>query len=83
MRGPVNAVAGAVTNEEFTKVLGHVLGRPTILPVPTFALRLAFGEVADAVMLASTRVEPARLNEAGFDFKHTDIEGALRSVLGK
>ena len=84
MRGPVNAVApNAVTNEEFTKALGRVLGRPTILPVPTFALRIAFGEVADAVMLASTRVEPARLKEAGFDFKHADIEGALRSVLGK
>ena len=84
LRGPVNAVApGAVTNEEFTKALGHVLGRPTFLPVPTFALRLAFGEVADAVMLASTRVEPARLKEAGFDFRSTDIEGALRSVLKK
>jgi uncharacterized protein (TIGR01777 family) len=84
LRGPVNAVApAAVTNEEFTKALGRVLGRPTILPVPTFALRLAFGEVADAVMLSSTRVEPARLKEAGFDFKHTEIEGALRSVLGK
>ena len=84
LRGPVNAVApGAVTNEELTKALGHVLGRPTILPVPTFALRLAFGEVADAVMLSSTRVEPARLKEAGFDFKDTDIEGALRHVLKK
>jgi len=84
LRGPVNAVApGAVTNEQFTKALGHVLGRPTLLPVPTFALRLAFGEVADAVMLASTRVEPARLREAGFDFKHTDIDAALSSVLGK
>jgi uncharacterized protein (TIGR01777 family) len=84
LRGPVNAVApGAVTNEEFTKALGGVLGRPTFLPVPVFALRLAFGEVADAVMLSSTRVEPTRLEEAGFDFKHTDIEGALRSVLKK
>src|ERR687889_207737 len=82
LRGPVNAVApGAVTNEEFTKALGGVLGRPTFLPVPVFALRLAFGEVADAVMLASTRVEPARLKEAGLGFQHTDIEGALRSVL--
>jgi uncharacterized protein (TIGR01777 family) len=84
LRGPVNAVApGAVTNEEFTKALGHVLGRPTILPVPVFALRLAFGEVADAVMLSSTRVEPARLKEAGFDFKDSEIEGALRHVLQK
>jgi uncharacterized protein (TIGR01777 family) len=84
LRGPVNAVApGAVTNEEFTKALGHVLGRPTLLPVPAFAARLAFGEVADAVLLASTRVEPARLKEAGFEFSHPEIEGALRSVLGK
>jgi hypothetical protein len=84
LRGPVNAVApGAVTNEEFTKALGHVLGRPTILPIPVFALRLAFGEVADAVMLSSTRVEPARLKEAGFDFKDSEIEGALRHVLNK
>src|ERR1051325_5360164 len=84
LRGPVNAVAPtAVTNEEFTKALGRVLGRPTILPVPTFMLRLAFGEVADAVMLSSTRVEPARLMEAGFDFKDSEIEGALRRVLKK
>jgi uncharacterized protein (TIGR01777 family) len=84
LRGPINAVApGAVTNEEFTKALGHVLGRPTILPVPVFALRLAFGEVADAVMLSSTRVEPARLKESGFDFKDPEIEGALRHVLKK
>src|ERR1043165_5421997 len=84
LRGPVNAVApGVVTNEEFTKALGHVLGRPTFLPVPVFALRMAFGEVADAVMLASTRVEPARLKEAGFEFKDAEIEGALRRVLKK
>lgn len=84
LRGPVNAVApGAVTNEEFTKTLGHVLGRPTLLPVPAFAARLAFGEVADAVLLASTRAEPSRLKEAGYEFSHPEIEGALRSVLGK
>ena len=84
LRGPVNAVApGAVTNEEFTKTLGRVLGRPTIFAVPAFAARLAFGEVADELLLASARVEPARLKEAGFDFKHAEVEGALRSVLGK
>jgi uncharacterized protein (TIGR01777 family) len=84
LRGPVNAVApGAVTNAEFTRALGRVLGRPTVLPVPAFALRLAFGEVADAVMLSSTRAEPARLGGAGFVFKHPEIEGALRSVLGR
>ena len=84
LRGPVNAVApGAVTNEEFTKALGHVLGRPTIFAVPAFAARLAFGEVADELLLASARVEPARLKEAGFEFKDSNVEGALRSVLGK
>jgi uncharacterized protein (TIGR01777 family) len=84
LRGAVNAVApGAVTNEEFTKALGHALGRPTIFAVPAFAARLAFGEVADALLLASTRVEPARLKAAGYQFKHPEIEGALRSALGK
>jgi hypothetical protein len=82
LRGPVNAVAPQqVTNAEFTKALGRVLGRPTIFAVPAFAARLAFGEVADALLLASTRVEPARLKEIGYKFKHPEIEGALRSVL--
>lgn len=84
LRGPVNAVApNPVTNEAFTKALGSALGRPTIFPVPAFAARLAFGEMADALLLSSARVEPARLNEAGHQFKHPELEGALRSVLGK
>jgi uncharacterized protein (TIGR01777 family) len=84
LRGPVNAVAPQqLTNEEFTKALGHVLGRPTIFAVPAFAARLAFGEVADALLMASTRVEPARLQEAGYQFKYPEIEGALCSALGK
>src|SRR5829696_3547728 len=84
LRGPVNTVAPQqVTNEEFTKALGRVLGRPTFFAMPAFAARLAFGETADALLLASTRVEPARLKEAGYEFKHPEIEGALRSVLKK
>ena len=60
--GPVNAVAPqAVTNREFTKTLGAVLNRPTVLPAPAFALRIALGEMADALLLASTRVDPAVL----------------------
>jgi hypothetical protein len=83
LRGPVNAVAPRpVTNEEFTKTLGGVLGRPTILPVPAFALRLAVGEMAD-VLLGGQRVEPARLKESGYQFKHPELEGALRAALGK
>jgi uncharacterized protein len=84
LRGPVNAVAPQpVTNEEFTKTLRNVLGRPTIFPVPAFAARLAFGEMADALLLSSARVEPARLKEVGHEFERPELEGALRHVLGK
>jgi uncharacterized protein (TIGR01777 family) len=84
LRGPVNAVApNAVTNEEFTKAVGRALGRPTFLSMPAFAARLAFGEMADALLLSGSRVEPARLTEAGYEFKHPEIEGALRHVLKK
>src|SRR6185503_7841354 len=62
LRGPVNVVAPRpVTNAEFTRTLGRVLGRPTLFPMPAFAARLAFGEMADELLLSSTRVEPARL----------------------
>ncbi len=82
LRGPVNAVAPQpVTNREFTKAMGSALSRPTIFPVPAFALRLLFGEMADATLLSSQRAEPARLKESGFVFKHPEIKGALRHVL--
>jgi uncharacterized protein (TIGR01777 family) len=82
LSGAVNVVApGAVTNAEFTKTLGRVLSRPTFLPAPAFGLRLAFGEMADALLLASTRVEPARLRAAGYTFKYPQLEGALRCAL--
>ena len=82
--GPVNAVAPqAVTNREFTKTLGAVLRRPTCLPAPAFALRLAVGEMADALLLASTRVDPAVLRTAGFKFAFPDLEDALRHVLAR
>ena len=84
LHGPVNTVAPqAVTNHEFTKTLGHVLSRPTLFPAPAFALRLAFGEMADALLLSSTRVEPRRLKEAGYVFQYPELEGALRHVLKK
>ena len=82
VRGPVNTVApNPVTNAEFTKTLGEVLSRPTLFPVPKFALRLAFGEMADAALLASQRVEPARLKESGYVFKYPDLRGALQHAL--
>ncbi len=84
LRGPVNAVAPhPVTNREFTKTLGRVLGRPTPFPMPAFAARLAFGEMADALLLASARVEPAKLLATGYRFRHPELEGALRHLLGK
>jgi len=84
VRGAVNAVAPTpVTNRIFTRVLGRVLHRPTLLPVPAAAARLALGEMADEMLLASTRVDPARLRETGFVFRHPDLEVALRHTLGR
>lgn len=84
LAGPVNAVApAAVTNREFTKILGKVLRRPTVFPVPAFVARLAFGQMGEDLLLASTRVEPRRLVEAGYEFRHRDLESALRELLGK
>ena len=84
LRGPVNAVAPLpVTNAEFTKTLGRVLRRPTVLPMPAFALRLAFGEMADVLLLASTRVEPKRLLASRYPFRHTELEGALQDLLAR
>ena len=84
LTGPVNMVApNPTTNAEFTKTLGRVLRRPTILPLPAFGARLAFGEMADALLLASSRVHPARLRDGGFAFGYPRLEDALRHVLGR
>jgi uncharacterized protein (TIGR01777 family) len=80
--GPVNATAPQpVTNREFTKTLGAVLRRPTIFPMPAFAARLVFGEMADDLFLGSARVEPAVLSAAGFQFADPELEPALRNLL--
>ncbi|MBI3784218.1 MAG: TIGR01777 family protein [Deltaproteobacteria bacterium] len=84
LTGPLNVVAPQpVTNAELTSVLGKVLRRPTLIPVPAAAARLAFGEMADKMLLASARVEPTRLRAAGFSFWHEDVESALRHTLGR
>jgi uncharacterized protein len=84
VEGPVNLAAPRpVTNYEFTKTLGRVLRRPTIAPMPAFAARLAFGEMADALLLSSTRVTPQRLEAAGYQFRQPELEGALRHLLSK
>jgi uncharacterized protein (TIGR01777 family) len=83
LRGPLNIVSpNPVTNEVFTKTLGHVLSRPTALAMPAFAVRLAFGEMADEMLLTSQRVLPKKLNDAGYAFQQPELEGALRKHLG-
>jgi uncharacterized protein (TIGR01777 family) len=83
LQGPVNVVApSAVTNREFTTTLGKVLRRPTWLPLPAFAVRLMFGEMGDALLLASTRVTPARLMASGYTFQYPELEKALQHLLG-
>lgn len=82
LSGPLNVVApGAVRNEKFTRVLARVLHRPAIFPAPAFALRLALGEMADALLLISQRVEPHQLRAAGYAFCHAELEPALRAIL--
>jgi len=84
LRGPVNAVAPQpVTNREFAEALGAVLSRPVLLRVPAFVLRLALGEMADALLLSGCRAVPRRLQESGYRFRHPEISGALRHLLGK
>jgi uncharacterized protein (TIGR01777 family) len=84
LAGPVNTAAPEpVTNAAFTKTLGRVLRRPTVAPAPAFALRLAFGEMADATLLSSARVRPDKLLASGYRFRFPTLEGALRHVLGK
>lgn len=83
-QGPANAVAPyPVTNKEFTKTLGRVLFRPTCFPIPASTARMVFGEMAEDLLLASTRVKPAKLELAGFKFQYPELKGALKHVLGK
>jgi uncharacterized protein (TIGR01777 family) len=82
--GPINFVApNAVRNAEFTKSLGHVLSKPTLFPVPAFGVRLAFGEMGDALLLSSQRVEPRVLRERGFVFRWARLDEALRHLLAR
>lgn len=81
LRGPINGVAPApVTNAAFTAALGHAVHRPAVLPMPAFALNIAFGEMSDMLM-ASQRVMPALALRSGYTFLHPDLDGALASLL--
>lgn len=82
IRGPLNIVSpNPVTNEKFTKTLGRVLSRPTIMTMPAFAARLAFGEMADEMLLVSQRVMPKKLSEARYEFQYPKLEAALREYV--
>ena len=82
LEGPVNVSAPEpVTSRDFTRILGRVLRRPAVLPVPALALRAVLGEMADRTLLSSARVQPVRLLESGYRFTYPDLEGALRSML--
>jgi uncharacterized protein (TIGR01777 family) len=82
IKGPVNICApNPCTNAEFTSALGKVLGRPTILPFPGFAVSLLFGEMGEEMLLGGVRVVPAKLSQSGFEFEHPTIEEALKSAM--
>ena len=82
LSGPVNVVSPhAVTNAEFTRILGQIIGRPAILPLPGFAARLLFGEMADALLLGGARVIPRQLEHTGYRFAYPRLEQALQHLL--
>ncbi|MBV9173104.1 MAG: DUF1731 domain-containing protein, partial [Chloroflexi bacterium] len=83
LRGPMNAVAPYPRRmADFPRVLGKLLHRPSVVPTPAFALRLVFGEVADALLLASQRVVPERALETGYVYRYPTLEQALQVVVG-
>jgi uncharacterized protein (TIGR01777 family) len=83
LSGPVNSVAGATRNSDFVAALGEALHRPALIPVPAFALKLGFGQMAEETILFSQRAEPAVLAGLGHTFLHPSLEVALQAALGK
>ena len=82
--GPVNVVAPQpVRNADFARALGRAMHRPAIVPTPAFALEFALGEMAEALLLASQRVAPARLEQLGYRFAQRDLSSALTSILAE
>ena len=82
VRGAVNVAApNAVQNADFTKVLAQALHRPALFPAPAFALRLALGEMADALLLSSQRVKPQALQRLGYRFLHSELSAAMNAIL--
>jgi uncharacterized protein (TIGR01777 family) len=84
LQGVFNLTApNPVTNEQFTKALGHALSRPTILPIPAFAIKLLFGEMGEKLLLEGARVVPKRLEEAGYNFRFTNVEDAMKHAVNE
>jgi uncharacterized protein (TIGR01777 family) len=84
LEGPVNVVVpDPPTNAQYTRTLGRMLNRPTIFPLPAPVARIALGQIADELLLASTRVEPAKLRESGYEHRYPELEGAFRHMLGR
>jgi uncharacterized protein (TIGR01777 family) len=82
IRGAVNSVSpNPITNKEFTATMGEVLYRPTFIPLPEFAVHLAFGEMGEALLLDSMKVVPKRLMDAGFKFKFPDLKKAIENAV--
>lgn len=84
LEGPANVSSPQpLTNAAYTRVLGRVLSRPTLFPLPAPVARVALGEVADELLLASTRMEPAKLVQTGYEFRYPELDGAFRHLLGR
>jgi len=82
LRGAVNSTSPQpVTNQEFTKTLGEVVYRPTLIPVPEFVVSMVFGEMGDELLLTSTKVMPKRLIDAGFEFKYPELKAAIEHAV--
>ena len=80
--GPLNVVSPQpVTNAQFTRILAAAVHRPALFPAPAFALRLLLGEMADALLLSSQRVQPAQLQKLNYQFIHPDLAEALKAIL--
>jgi len=83
LSGPINVVSPEpIRNRDFAKTLGKVLGRPAIFPAPAFMLRIALGEMADALLLSSARVTPTKLIESGYQYRYTELEGSIEESVG-
>jgi uncharacterized protein len=84
LRGPVNVAAPQpVRNSEFVRVLAEALHRPAIFPLPAFVVRTLFGEMGESLLLASARVQPAKLESAGYAFRYSNLIDSLRAALRK